>query len=85
MVANQPVQPDRTTDRNGPRCGPAERPDQRGQGVIALDLRRYARAAGTARMTAPGNRAEPEARRRRRLPEPGHQRELIIGRCQRRG
>src|SRR3989442_13207450 len=35
-------------------------------------------------MTAPGNSAEPEARRRRCPLEPGYERELIVGRGQRR-
>ena len=85
VVADQPVQPDRAAERQRPGERPAERADERGERVVALDLRRHAGAAAGARVAAPRHGAEAEARRRRGALEPGDQRELIVGRRERRG
>src|SRR4029453_7742956 len=63
---------------------PSEHADQRSQRVVALNLRRYSRASGGARMAAPRDRAYPEARRRRAALEPCDQSELIVCRRERR-
>ena len=48
-----------------------------------MDLRRHAAALAGCRITAPWRRADAETSRRRRALEPGHQRQLVVGRRKR--
>src|SRR5688572_5457302 len=58
VVADQPVQPQRASERECPRGGGAERADQCSERVVALDLRGNARTGRRVRKAAPWNRAE---------------------------
>src|SRR5207244_11138477 len=84
MTANDAVEPDHASERHCPRTGPAQHSDERRERIVALNLGRDAGARTGGAKAAPRNRAGAESGVRRRALKPGDERQLIVGRRERR-